>query len=500
MYILAIDQGTTSSRCILYNQSAVAIAQSSKEIEQIYRNPGWVEHDAIEIFESVLYCFNEVIKKANIQAKDINCIGITNQRETTVLWDKTSGEPVAPAIVWQSRQSAHICERLLQQGYSEMIYQKTGLLLDSYFSASKLTWLFEQDKSLRANSKNLAFGTIESWLIWKLSGGKAHLTDISNASRTMLFNINTCLWDEELLKAFDLPKEILPEVKENIGFFTNTDSAVLGATIPILGVAGDQQAALFGQACFEEGMAKNTYGTGCFMLMLTGSKRPYSKSGLLSTIAWKYKGITSYALEGSVFAAGSAIQWLRDGIGIIKDNKEIEPLASSVQSTEGVYFVPAFVGLGAPHWDSNVRAAFFGITRGTKREHLVRAALEAIAFQTKDVFDLMQKEVGIPLKTLRVDGGASANNLMMQFQCDVLNVHVDRPHNVETTAFGVALMAGLAAGIWQSFEELSLLRESETIFIPNNSKRMVDKAYKGWQNAVKAAQLFKEVDEETNNL
>jgi glycerol kinase len=497
MYILAIDQGTTSSRCILYNHDAVAIAQSSKEIRQIYRNPGWVEHDASEIFDSVIFCFNEVIRKAGILSSDINCIGITNQRETTVLWDKTTGEPVAPAIVWQSRQSANICERLVQQGFSEEIYQKTGLLLDSYFSASKLTWLFEQDVSLITNSENLAFGTIDSWLIWKLSGGKTHVTDVSNASRTMLFNINTCDWDKELLSIFGVPPSILPDVKENIGFFANTASEVLGATIPISGVAGDQQAALFGQACFEGGMAKNTYGTGCFMLMQTGTTRPYSKSGLLSTIAWKYKGITSYALEGSVFAAGSAIQWLRDGIGIIKDNQEIEPLASSVQSTEGVYFVPAFVGLGAPHWDSNVRAAFFGITRGTKREHMIRAALEAIAFQTKDVFDLMQKEAGIPLKTLRVDGGASANNLMMQFQCDLLDVNVDRPKNIETTAFGVALMAGLANGIWQSFDELALLRKSETVFVPNIIHLNANDAYKGWLNAVKAARLFKEQDEES---
>ncbi|MEX1190176.1 MAG: glycerol kinase GlpK [Bacteroidia bacterium] len=496
MYILAIDQGTTSSRCILYNEQAKVVAQVSQEFRQIFRKPGWVEHDADEIFDSVMYCFNQVLQKASIQASQIAAIGITNQRETTVLWSKSTGKPLANAIVWQSRQSSYICDRIIAQGYTEQIKNKTGLLPDSYFSASKLTWLFEQSPELRSNLDDLAFGTIDSWLIWKLSGGKAHLTDISNASRTMLFNINTCQWDDELLSIFGVPAQILPEVKENIGFFTNTDASITGSSIPISGVAGDQQAALFGQACFHEGMAKNTYGTGCFMLMQTGEQRVNSDNGLLATIAWKYKGKVSYALEGSVFVAGSAIQWLRDGLGLFNDNSEIEKLASSVPTTGGVYFVPAFVGLGAPYWDSNVRGAFFGLTRGTSKEHMIRAALEAIAFQTKDVFDLMQNEAGIKLKTLRVDGGASANNLMMQFQSEVLKTEVDRPVNIETTAYGVALMAGLAEGIWKDFEELAALRKKDAAFTPSENDSDLNHAYRGWKNAVKAARVFHENDDD----
>lgn len=490
MYILTIDQGTTSSRCVVYDSNANAVAQVSKEITQIYRQPGWVEHDANEIFESVIYCFKEVLKKANLNPEEISVVGITNQRETTVIWDKETGEPVASAIVWQSRQSAPICDRLRERGYASLIKKKTGLMLDSYFSASKVMWLFENDPSLAAKQDELAFGTIDSWLIWKLSNHKAHLTDISNASRTMFYNIDKCEWDDELLNIYGISKSILPEVKDNIAFFANTDASVTGTSIPIAGVAGDQQAALFGQACFHQGMAKNTYGTGCFMLMQTGEERVYSKNGLLSTIAWKYKGKVFYALEGSVFVAGSAIQWLRDGIGLISSAAETEELALSVESTDGVYFVPAFVGLGAPYWDSEARGAFFGITRGTTKAHLVRASLEALAFQTRDVFSLMQEESGIELKTLRVDGGAAANNHLMQFQSDVLRVEVDRPKLIETTAFGVALMAGLATGIWASLEELEALRSNDKIFLPEKDVQEVELAYKGWKRAVHATQAF----------
>lgn len=491
MYILAIDQGTTSSRCVIYDLNANVVAQASQEFKQHFRHPGWVEHDAMEIFETVVSTFHQVLEKAKLNPAQIKTIGITNQRETTVLWDKSTGLPVAPAIVWQSRQSSKICDSIRDAGHLENIRAKTGLLPDPYFSASKLTWLFEQHPELHHNP-NLAFGTIDSWLLWKLSAGKVHATDVSNASRTMLFNISSCSWDEQLLDLFKVPKHILPEVKENTSHFGDTDASVTGVSIPINAMAGDQQAALFGQACFQVGMAKNTYGTGCFMLMQTGDKLVESNHGLLSTIAWKINGKLSYALEGSVFVAGSAVQWLRDGIQLVSDASETEALARSVENTDGVYFVPAFVGLGAPYWDSEARGAFFGITRGTNRAHIVRATLEAMAFQTRDVFEIMQQESGISLKTLRVDGGAAANNLMMQFQSDVLGVDVDRPNVVETTAFGVALMAGLSAGIWTSFDECAALRIPDAIFHPASPSAQTEKQYNSWKRAVKATMSFHE--------
>jgi glycerol kinase len=491
MYILSIDQGTTSSRCVIYDLKANVVAQASKEFKQHFRHPGWVEHDAIEIFQTVLDTFHQVIKLANIESNQIKTIGITNQRETTVLWDKSTGLPVAPAIVWQSRQSSKICDRIRAAGHLESIRSKTGLLPDPYFSASKLTWLFEEHPEIQQNP-NLAFGTIDSWLLWKLSAGAVHATDISNASRTMLFNISTCTWDDDLLSLFKIPKFILPKVLENTAHFGNTDASITGNSIPINAMAGDQQAALFGQACFQVGMAKNTYGTGCFMLMQTGDKLVESKHGLLTTIAWKINGKLSYALEGSVFVAGSAVQWLRDGIQLLNDASETEELARSVDDTDGVYFVPAFVGLGAPYWDSDARGAFFGITRGTNRAHIVRATLEAMAFQTRDVFELMQQESDISLKTLRVDGGAAANNLMMQFQSDVLGVDVDRPNVVETTALGVAMMAGLSAGIWSTLDECAALRVPDAIFHPAQSSAQTEKQYKSWKRAVKATMSFHE--------
>ena len=491
MYILAIDQGTTSSRCVIYDLQANVIAQASREFKQYFRHPGWVEHDAEEIFHSVISTFNEVVDKAKIETKLIKTIGITNQRETTVIWDKSTGKPLAPAIVWQSRQSSKICDEIRQAGHLELIRRKTGLLPDPYFSASKLTWLFEQEPDLLDNP-NLAFGTVDSWLLWKLSAGKQHATDYSNASRTMLMNIETGQWDDDLLALFKVPKHILPEIKENTSHFGFTDTSFTGVSIPINAMAGDQQAALFGQACFQVGMAKNTYGTGCFMLMQTGESLVESKNGLLTTIAWKIDGKTNYALEGSVFVAGSAVQWLRDGIQLVESAAETEALASSVEDSDGVYFVPAFVGLGAPYWDADARGAFFGITRGTNRAHIVRATLEAMAFQTRDVFELMQQESGISLKTLRVDGGAAANNLMMQFQSDVLGVNVDRPNVVETTALGVAIMAGYSAGIWKSLEECAKLRKADAQFSPSKPKSQTEKQYQSWKRAVKATMSFHE--------
>ena len=492
MYILAIDQGTTSSRCLLFDDKARVVAQAAHEFPQVFRSAGWVEHDAHEIYDSVQKSLQDLLAKSGVSASEISCIGITNQRETTVVWNRQTGEPVAPAIVWQSRQSAAISDAWRDAGLTDWIREKTGLLPDSYFSASKLVWLFQQHPELKpmADRGELAFGTIDSWLLYKLSGHQIHATDVSNASRTMLFNIDTCTWDQELLQKFDIPASILPEVLDNTASFgMSHPNETGGFSIPITGMAGDQQAALFGQACFEPGMAKNTYGTGCFMLLQTGKERVISERGLLSTIAWRIHGEVNYALEGSVFVAGSAIQWLRDELGIIRNASETEALASSVKDSDGVFFVPAFVGLGAPYWDSEARGAFFGLTRGTSRAHLVRAALEAMAFQTRDVFDLMREESGIALKTLRVDGGAAANNLMMQFQSDVLGVDVDRPREIETTALGAALLAGLGHGIW-TLEGIKQLRASDQVFHPAANDENLSRKYAGWKRAVQATRSF----------
>ena len=491
-YILSIDQGTTSSRCILFDTSGRPVGSAQREFKQYFPQPGWVEHDPEEILESVQQTFRELLQTTGIAATAIQTIGITNQRETTVLWDRKTGKPVYPAIVWQSRQSLPVCERLKSAGFEPAIRAKTGLMLDAYFSASKITWILEQVPGLRekAVAGELAFGTIDTWLLWHLTGGKEHATDYSNASRTLLFNIHTLNWDAELLHWFDIPASLLPEVKDSSGYFGTTDPAFLGVEIPIHGMAGDQQAALFGQGCIAPGMAKNTYGTGCFMLMNTGHVPVQSHAGLLTTLAWGIKGSVTYALEGSVFVAGSAVQWLRDGLGLFQDASETEGIALAVEDTAGVYFVPAFVGLGAPYWDSEARGAFLGLTRGTNRSHMVRAALEAMAFQTRDVFDAMQRDAAIPLKSLRVDGGAAANNLLMQFQSDVLQVDVDRPVLTETTALGAALLAGLAVGIWKSPEACSGVRLADRVFTPVLESKTMEQHYAGWQKAVKATMAY----------
>ena len=491
-YILSIDQGTTSTRCILFNKTGDSIATAQKEIKQSFPFPGWVEHDPIEIWESVKQTFDQVLKIAGINANQIATIGITNQRETTVLWNRTSGLPVYPAIVWQSRQSDEICNRLKAAGLEQVISEKTGLVVDTYFSASKIAWILEhvEEARMQAEAGNLAFGTIDTWILWNLTEGKVHATDYSNASRTLLFNIQTHSWDAELSNIFGIPSSILPEIKDSSGYFGTTSKNVLGAEISINGIAGDQQAALFGQGCILPGMAKNTYGTGCFMLINTGNKRVFSKLGMLTTIAWGINGEITYALEGSVFVAGSAIQWLRDGLKIIDHASQAEEIASETDDSGGVYFVPAFVGLGAPYWNSEARGSFFGLTRGTKRSHIVRAALESMAFQTRDVFDAMQNDADLTLTSLRVDGGATENALLLQFQSDLLQVNVDKPHNTESTALGAALLAGLSVGIFKTMEDCASIRKSEHIYSPVVSPEEIEKKYALWRKAVQATLVF----------
>ncbi|MDJ1482015.1 glycerol kinase GlpK [Cytophagaceae bacterium YF14B1] len=491
MYILAIDQGTTSSRAIAFDQAGNIVHIAQKEFKQYFPQPGWVEHDANEIWTSVGSVIGELLSK--LTAKKIAAIGITNQRETTLLWDKNTGEPVYHAIVWQSRQTVSICEEWKQKGYSDAVRQKTGLLIDAYFSASKIRWILDNVPGAKAKAENgeLLFGTIDTWLVWKMTRGKSHVTDYTNASRTMLYNIHTLQWDQELLNLFGIPESILPEVRSCSEVYGYTTAAFGGEEVPIAGIAGDQQAALFGQACFEAGMAKNTYGTGCFMLMNTGTKAVSSQNGLLTTIAWGIGGKTEYALEGSIFVAGSAIQWLRDGLRILQKSTDSEKQAYSLASNDGVYVVPAFVGLGTPYWDSDARGAIFGLTRGTQREHLVRATLEAIAYQTKDVLNAMQQDSGIELKNLRVDGGAVANNFLMQFQSDLLGVPVVRPVVNETTALGAAYLAGLATGYWKDRNEIAQRWQAQNTFTPQMPITETTKLYKGWQKAVEAARLFK---------
>lgn len=491
-YILSIDQGTSSTRCILFNKMGDSIATAQQEIKQSFPFPGWVEHDPIEIWESVKQTFNQVLKHAGIYAHQIATIGITNQRETTVLWNRTTGLPVYPAIVWQSRQSDEICNRIKAAGFERVISEKTGLLVDTYFSASKIAWILEHvpEARMQAEAGNLAFGTIDTWILWNLTVGKVHATDYSNASRTLLFNIQTHSWDEELLNIFGIPSSILPKVKDSSGYFGTTSRNVLGTEISINGIAGDQQAALFGQGCILPGMAKNTYGTGCFMLINTGNKRVVSKQGLLTTIAWGIGGEITYALEGSVFVAGSAIQWLRDGLKIIDHASQVEEIACQTDDCGGVYFVPAFVGLGAPYWNSNARGSFFGLTRGTERSHIVRAALESIAFQTRDVFDVMQNDADLTLTSLRVDGGATENALLLQFQSDLLQVNVDKPHNTESTALGAALLAGLSIGMFATLEDCASIRKSERIYQPLVLPLEIEKKYALWRKAVQATLVF----------
>lgn len=493
-YILSLDQGTTSSRAILFNHKGEIVHSSQKEFTQIFPKPGWVEHNANEIWGSILAVIASALSEANIEAQQIAGIGITNQRETTVVWDKETGLPVYNAIVWQSRQTSEICEELKEKGFNDTFRQKTGLLIDAYFSGTKVKWILDHVEGARkkAEEGKLLFGTIDTWLIWKLSGGRAHVTDYSNASRTLMYNIHELKWDEDLLEILNIPASMLPEVRPSSEIYAHTDlHHFFGEQVPIAGAAGDQQAALFGQACFQEGMAKNTYGTGCFMLMNTGEKAVVSKNGLLTTIAWGINGKVEYALEGSIFVAGSAIQWLRDGLRMFKDAKDSEAYATKVESTDGVYVVPAFVGLGTPYWDSDVRGAIFGLTRGTQKEHFIRATLESLAYQTKDVLGAMEADSGITLKTLRVDGGAVKNNFLMEFQSDLLNVPVERPQINETTALGAAYLAGLAVGFWNNQEEISKQWSIDQAFRPTMGEAKRHALYDGWKKAIHATMAFK---------
>ncbi|WP_448163635.1 glycerol kinase GlpK [Bacillus mobilis] len=493
-YILSLDQGTTSSRAILFNKKGEIVHSAQKEFTQHFPKPGWVEHNAQEIWGSILAVIATCLSEADVKPEQIAGIGITNQRETAVVWDKTTGKPIYNAIVWQSRQTVEICDELKEKGYSEMVREKTGLLIDAYFSGTKVKWILDNVEGAREKAENgdLLFGTIDTWLVWKLSGGKAHVTDYSNASRTLMFNIHDLQWDDELLDMLTVPKSMLPEVRPSSEIYGETiDYHFFGQNVPIAGVAGDQQAALFGQACFGEGMAKNTYGTGCFMLMNTGEKAVASEHGLLTTIAWGIDGKVNYALEGSIFVAGSAIQWLRDGMRMFKDASESEVYASRVASTEGVYVVPAFVGLGTPYWDSEVRGAMFGVTRGTTKEHFIRATLESLAYQTKDVLCAMEADSGIELNTLRVDGGAVKNNFLMKFQSDILDVPVERPVINETTALGAAYLAGLAVGYWKNQDEIKEQWHMDKRFEPTMEAATSEELYAGWKKAIEATKAFK---------
>lgn len=487
-YVLALDQGTTSSRAIVFDSESNIVAVAQKEFTQIFPKPGWVEHNADEIWSSQIGVAAEAVAKAGISAADVAAIGITNQRETTVVWDKATGKPVYNAIVWQSRQTMEICNDLKAKGLEDTFRKKTGLVVDAYFSGTKVKWILDNVEGARAKAEKgeLLFGTIDTWLIWKLSGGKVHVTDYSNASRTLMYNIRELKWDEELLAALTVPASMLPEVRPSSEVYGKTDPSVfLGAAVPIAGAAGDQQAALFGQTCFKPGMAKNTYGTGCFMLMNTGSTLYDSKNGLLTTIAWGIEGKVEYALEGSIFVAGSAVQWLRDGLKLIDAAPDSEYIAGKVSDSEGVYVVPAFVGLGAPYWNMTARGAILGLTRGTTKAHVVRATLDSMAYQTKDVLSAMEADSAIKLQALKVDGGAVVNNILMQFQADILGVPVDRPQVTETTALGAAYLAGLAVGVWTNKEDLVQNWKLDTRFEPQMAGEQSAKLYKGWQKAVK---------------
>ncbi len=490
-YILSFDQGTTSSRAIVFDPSGAIISVAQKEFKQLFPQPGWVEHDANEIWSTQLGVAAEAVTKAGLTIQQIAAIGITNQRETTVVWDKQTGMPIFNAIVWQDRRTAAYCDELKAAGHAAMIQSKTGLIIDAYFSATKLKWILDHVEGARAKAEKgeLCFGTIDSWLVWKLTNGKVHVTDVSNASRTMLFNIHSLTWDEELLQLFNIPHSVLPEVKSSSEVYGHTQNILTAHNIPIAGIAGDQQAALFGQLCTQPGMVKNTYGTGCFMLMNTGEKAVASKNHLLTTIAWKINGVTQYALEGSVFIAGAVVQWLRDGLKIIRSSKEVEILAAAVTDSEGVYVVPAFAGLGAPYWNQHARGTITGITRGTTAAHIARASLDSIAYQTMDVLKAMEADAGITIKELRVDGGATANNLLMQFQSDLLNAKVVRPIVTETTALGAAYLAGLAVGYWKSVEDIQQQWQMDRIFTPNISDEVRQQLSKGWKRAVGAAEF-----------
>lgn len=493
-YVLALDQGTTSSRAILFNKKGEVVHIAQREFTQYFPKAGWVEQNANELWSSILSVIATVLTENNIQPEQITSVGITNQRETTVVWNKRTGNPIYNAIVWQSRQTAEICENLIDKGYSDLFRRKTGLLIDPYFSGTKVKWILDNIEGAReqAEKGELLFGTIDTWLIWKLTDGNVHVTDYSNASRTLMYNIYELKWDEELLEILNIPITMLPEVKSSSEIYGHiAKKHFLGVEVPIAGIAGDQQAALFGQGCFTPGMVKNTYGTGCFMLMNTGEKAVQSKQGLLTTIAWGIDGKVEYALEGSIFVAGSAIQWLRDGLRMFRKSSESEKYAERVESSEGVYVVPAFVGLGTPYWDSDVRGAVFGLTRGTTKEHFIRATLESLAYQTKDVLSAMESDSEIELKGLRVDGGAVKNDFLMQFQADILNVPVERPLVNETTALGAAYLAGIAVGFWESKEEIAKHWNIDRKFEPKMDDEQRIHLYEGWKKAVHAARVFK---------
>lgn len=490
-YIMALDLGTTSCRCIIFDKNGRICSAAQKEFTQYFPQPGWVEHDAEEIWATQTGLMYEAMSKIDITINEIAGIGITNQRETTVLWDKETGRPVHKAIVWQCRRTAGYCDELKKLGMAEFFRSKTGLVLDAYFSATKLRWLLDNDAGARerAEKGELLFGTVDSWIIWKLTGGKVHVTDYSNASRTMLFNIHTLKWDEEILRVLKIPQQILPEVKPSSHVYGYTDSKLFGREVPIAGAGGDQQCALFGQTCFERGEVKNTYGTGGFMLMNTGTAPVNSHNGLVTTIAWGVDDKVEYALEGSIFVAGAAVQWLRDELGLIRDAAESEVLAKSVPDANGCYVVPAFVGLGAPYWDQYARGAIVGLTRGVNRNHIVRATLESIAYQVNDVLMAMQEDSGMPITSLRVDGGACDNDFLMQFQADILNTSVVRPYCIETTAMGAAYLAGLAVGYWRSKEEILANHVIAAEFKPQMGQAKRESLLQGWHNAVKAASV-----------
>ena len=493
-YILSLDQGTTSSRAILFDRHGTIQAMAQKEFEQLFPQPGWVEHDPNDIWSSQTSVAAEVVTKADIRPSQIAAIGITNQRETTIVWDKKTGKPIYNAIVWQDRRTAPITDRLKDENLEEFFRSKTGLVLDPYFSGTKIKWVLDHVDGARQKAANgtLLFGTVDSWLIWKMTGGQKHVTDVTNASRTLLYNIHEHQWDDDLLEILDIPRSMLPEVKSCSEVYGHTAGNIFAAEIPIAGIAGDQQAALFGQMCNQKGMAKNTYGTGCFMLMNTGQQPITSQNKLLTTIAWQINGTTEYALEGSVFIGGAVVQWLRDGLGIINDSSEIEQLASQADSSDGIYLVPAFSGLGAPHWDPHARGTITGITRGTDSAHIARAALEAIAFQSADLLKAMVSDSDIDLKELRVDGGASINQLLMQFQADILGVPVIRPKITETTALGAAYLAGLGVGFWDDTSSIANQWNADITFSPNMDDQKIQEHYAGWHRAVERAKGWKQ--------
>ncbi|MFZ1749548.1 MAG: glycerol kinase GlpK [Saprospiraceae bacterium] len=488
-YILALDQGTTSSRAIIFDRSGQIVSMAQKEFTQYFPQSGWVEHDANEIWSTQIGVAAEAVTKAGISISQVAAIGITNQRETTVIWDRNTGQPIHHAIVWQDRRTASFCDQLKAEGKAELIQQKTGLVIDAYFSATKAKWILDHVPGARdeAQKGNLCFGTIDSWLVWKLTNGKAHVTDITNASRTMLCNIHTQNWDGELQDIFDIPGNMLPSIRSCCEVYGHTHNVLTSSNIPISGIAGDQQAALFGQMCIHPGMVKNTYGTGCFMLMNTGEKAVISQHKLLTTVAWKIDGITHYALEGSVFIAGAVVQWLRDGLKIIRSSTEIETLANQVTDTDGVYIVPAFAGLGTPYWNQYAKGTITGITRGTSTAHIARAALESIAFQTVDVLKAMEADSGISIKELRVDGGATVNDFLMQFQSDMLNCNVVRPSVTETTALGAAYLAGLAVGYWSTIDDIKDQWKVKNTFTPNMEDQVRKNLYEGWLKAINAS-------------